>query len=233
MANVLIIEDNPDLAFGLVNNLEIDGHRVELVQDGALGLERAKRLHPDLVILDLMLPGLNGYGVLKGLRDAGLQTPVLILSARSEEADKLRGFRYGADDYVTKPFSLLELLARIEALLRRGAAGVPPGDEPAPGVHHFGDVEVDTETRVVRKAGVEVALSPKEYELLAALLEVNGKVVSRSELLNRVWGYRAAVTILSRTVDTHILELRRRLEDDPANPRHILTIRKAGYRLQT
>ncbi len=120
MSNVLIIEDNPDLAFGLVNNLEIEGHHVELVEDGALGLERARQTRPDLVILDLMLPGLNGYEVLKGLRTAGMVTPVLILSARGEEADKLRGFRYGADDYVTKPFSLLEMLARVAALLRRG-----------------------------------------------------------------------------------------------------------------
>jgi two-component system alkaline phosphatase synthesis response regulator PhoP len=228
MANVLIIEDNPDLAFGLVNNLEIEGHHVELVEDGALGLERARAAPPDLVILDLMLPGLNGYGVLKGLRDAGLQTPVLILSARGEEADKVRGFRYGADDYVTKPFSLLEMLGRVEALLRRGRAAVaaPRADDIA----RFGDVEVDRATRTVRKAGREVTLTPKAYELLAALLELNGKVVSRSELLRIVWGFRGAV--ISRTVDTHMVELRRKLEDDPANPSHILTVRKAGYRLE-
>ncbi len=231
MANVLIIEDNPDLAFGLVNNLEIEGHHVELVEDGALGLERARQTRPDLVILDLMLPGLNGYGVLKGLRDAGIQTPVLILSARGEEADKLRGFRYGADDYVTKPFSLLEMLARVEALLRRGrpAEPAPDGDE-RPSVYRFGQVEVDTATRAVRRTGEEVPLSPKAYELLCALIELDGKIASRYELLRRVWGYRAAV--MSRTVDTHVAELRRKLEDDPANPRHILTIRKAGYRLQ-
>ncbi|HEX9108434.1 MAG TPA: response regulator transcription factor [Longimicrobiales bacterium] len=228
MSTVLIIEDNPDLAFGLVNNLEIDGHHVELVQDGAQGLERARTLRPDLVILDLMLPGLNGYEVLKRLREAGMQTPVLILSARSEEADKLRGFRYGADDYVTKPFSLLEMLARVDALLRRGRANGSTAQTGA--VRRFGDVEVDTATHSVRKAGAEVALSPKAYELLAALLELDGKVVSRSDLLKRVWGFRTAV--MSRTVDTHIVELRRKLEDDPANPRHILTIRKTGYRLQ-
>ncbi len=131
MSTVLIIEDNPDLAFGLVNNLEIDGHHVELVQDGAQGLERVRTLRPDLVILDLMLPGLNGYEVLKRLREGGVQTPVLILSARSEEADKLRGFRYGADDYVTKPFSLLEMLARVDALLRRARAAAGPRPAPA------------------------------------------------------------------------------------------------------
>ena len=230
MSNVLIIEDNPDLAFGLVNNLEIEGHRVELVEDGALGLERARHTLPDLVILDLMLPGLNGYQVLKGLRDAGLHTPVLILSARGEEADKLRGFRYGADDYVTKPFSLLEMLARIEALLRRARPPATTLDETGSRARTFGDVVVDDATRTVRKGGTEVQLSPKAYELLGTLLELNGHVISRGDLLRRVWGFRGAV--MSRTVDTHILELRRKLEDDPANPHHILTVRKAGYRLQ-
>src|SRR5512146_2637977 len=230
MSTILIVEDNPDLAFGLVNNLEIEGHHIELVQDGLLGLERARALQPDLVILDLMLPGMNGYEVLKRLRESGMQTPVLILSARSEEADKLRGFRYGADDYVTKPFSLLEMLARVDALLRRSRAEAPAMDGDSPTTHRFGDVEVDTATHSVRKRGAEVALSPKAYELLAALLELNGKVVSRSDLLKRVWGFRTAV--MSRTVDTHIVELRRKLEDDPANPRHILTVRKTGYRLQ-
>jgi len=204
---------------------------VELVEDGALGLDRAKETRPDLVILDLMLPGLNGYGVLKGLRDAGMQTPVLILSARGEEADKVRGFRYGADDYVTKPFSLLEMLARVEALLRRSRTAPAAGEpEERPSLHRFGDVEVDTDTRMVRRQGTEVQLSFKAYELLCALIDLDGKVASRHDLLRKVWGYRAAV--MSRTVDTHVAELRRKLEHDPANPRYILTIRKAGYRLQ-
>ena len=168
--------------------------------------------------------------VLKRLRESGMQTPVLILSARSEEADKLRGFRYGADDYVTKPFSLLEMLARVDALLRRARADGGAGAAEAASSRRFGDVEVDMATHSVRKGGAEVTLSPKAYELLAALLELNGKVVSRSDLLKRVWGFRTAV--MSRTVDTHIVELRRKLEDDPSNPRHILTIRKTGYRLQ-
>ncbi len=230
MSNILVIEDNPDLAFGLANNLEIEGHQVELISDGLLGLERAKQARPDLLILDLMLPGLNGYGVLKGVRDAGLHTSVLILSARGEEADKLRGFRYGADDYVTKPFSLLELLARVEALLRRGSTSAARAAEELPSVYRFGDVEVDTAARSVRRAGQEVSLSPKAYDLLCALIQLEGKLASRHELLRKVWGYRTAV--MSRTVDTHVAELRRKLEEDPANPRHILTIRKAGYRLQ-
>jgi DNA-binding response OmpR family regulator len=227
MAKILIVEDNPDLAFGLINNLEIEGHDVELVEDGALGLARALETQPDLVVLDLMLPGLNGYGVLKGLREAGMQVPVLILSARGEEADKLRGFRFGADDYVTKPFSLLELLARVDALLRRSRAAA---EARAHGVERFGDVEVVATTRSVRKRGEEVSLPPKAYDLLTALIERRGEVISRMELLRTVWGYRAAV--MTRTVDTHIAELRRKLEDDPSNPRYIITVRKAGYRLE-
>lgn len=230
MATILIIEDNPDLAFGLINNLEIEGHAVELVTNGADGLRRARTLKPDLVVLDLMLPGLNGYGVLKGLREAQMQTPVLILSARGEEADKLRGFRYGADDYVTKPFSLLELLARVDALLRRSRAGGVP-DAAAAEVERFGDVEVVLSTRSVRKRGHEVSLPPKAYDLLVALLERRGKVTSRMELLRAVWGHRVAV--MTRTVDTHVVELRRKLEDDPANPRYIITVRKSGYRIDT
>ncbi|HET9986835.1 MAG TPA: response regulator transcription factor [Longimicrobiales bacterium] len=230
MATILIIEDNPDLAFGLINNLEIEGHAVELVTNGADGLRRARTLKPDLVVLDLMLPGLNGYGVLKGLREAQMQTPVLILSARGEEADKLRGFRYGADDYVTKPFSLLELLARVDALLRRSRAGAV-ADAAAAEVERFGDVEVVLSTRSVRKRGQEVSLPPKAYDLLVALLERRGKVTSRMELLRAVWGHRVAV--MTRTVDTHVAELRRKLEDDPANPRYIITVRKSGYRIDT
>ncbi len=229
MAKVLIIEDNPDLAFGLINNLEIEGYRVELVEDGARGLARAIETEPDLIILDVMLPSLNGYGVLRSLREEGLQTPVLILSARGEEADKLRGFRFGADDYVTKPFSLLELLARVDALMRRARASAESAEVEAPRVERFGDVEVDTASHAVRKGGVEVALTPKAYDLLLALLRRRGRVASRVELQKEVWGHRGLVT--SRTVDTHVVELRRKLEDDASSPRHILTVRKAGYRL--
>jgi DNA-binding response OmpR family regulator len=154
--------------------------------------------------------------------------PVLILTARGEEADKVRGFRLGADDYVTKPFGVLELLARVEALLRRAA---PPSPAvPTSTVEQFGDVAVDVASRLVVRRGEPVSLAPKEFDLLLALLRRRGAVVSRLELMKEVWGYRAAV--VSRTVDTHVSELRRKLEDDPARPRHLLTVRKAGYRLQ-
>jgi two-component system alkaline phosphatase synthesis response regulator PhoP len=227
VSRILVVEDNRDLAYGLRNNLEIEGYEVDVVSDGASGLVAAQSRPPDLVILDLMLPGMDGFRVLRTLRQDGATTPVLILTAKGEEADKVRGLRLGADDYVTKPFGLLELLARVEALLRR-ARGPSPG--PAPRVERFGDVEVDTSTRGVRRHGRSVDLAPKEYELLLALLRARGSVLSRLDLMREVWGYSAAV--VTRTVDTHVAELRRKLEDDPASPRHILTVRKAGYRLQ-
>jgi DNA-binding response OmpR family regulator len=225
MTRVLIVEDNHDLALGLRNNLEIEGYTVDVADDGPSGLAAARRMRPDLVLLDLMLPGMDGYRVLRQLRDDGLTMPVLILTAMGEEVDKVRGFRFGADDYVTKPFGVLELLARIEALLRR----TRPAGAAAHGVERFGDVEVDQATRSVRRAGQDVPVTPMEFDLLVALLRRRGAVASRLELLKEVWGYSSAV--LSRTVDTHIGELRRKLEPDPSAPRHILTVRKAGYRL--
>ncbi len=229
MTRILLIEDNADLAFGLRNNLEIEGYEVEVCGDGASGLERARRSRPDLVILDLMLPGLDGFRVLKAMRQDELAMPVLILTARGEEADKVRGLKLGADDYVTKPFGVLEILARVEALLRRSPA--LPGARPAaPRVERFGDVEIDLSARTVTRSGAAVEVAPKEYELLVALVRRRGAVVSRLELMREVWGYSDSV--ISRTVDTHVAELRRKLEEDAAVPRHILTVRKVGYRLK-
>ena len=224
MKRVLVVEDNADLAFGLRNNLEIEGYEVAVAQDGATGLERAAAWRPDLMILDLMLPGTDGFRVLRALREGGERMPVLILTARDAEADKVRGLKLGADDYVTKPFGVLELLARVEALLRRG--------RPAASAEsvRFGEVELDEGTRTVRRRGAEVALSPKEFDLLRALCARQGAVITRADLMKEVWGYQA--DILSRTVDTHIAELRRKLEEHPGSPKHILTVRKAGYRLQ-
>jgi DNA-binding response OmpR family regulator len=227
VTRILVVEDNPDLAYGLRNNLEIEGYQVDVVEDGNVGLARAREAGPDLMILDLMLPGMDGYRVLKTLRDEGRQMPILILTARGEEADKVRGLRLGADDYVTKPFGVLELLARVEALLRRTAQ--LGGDGAAP-PERFGAVEVIPASRSVLREGRAVALTPKEFDLLLALVRRRGAVASRMELLTEVWGYSAAV--LSRTVDTHVAELRRKLEADPAAPHHILTVRKAGYRLE-
>jgi DNA-binding response OmpR family regulator len=226
MTRVLIVEDNHDLAFGLRNNLEIEGYAVDVAPDGPSGLASARQTHPDLIVLDLMLPGMDGYRVLRQLRADGLTMPVLILTARGEEADKVLGFRLGADDYVTKPFGVLELLARVEALLRRSRPAAPG---PAASVDRFGDVEVDASTRTVTRAGQPVPLTPMEFDLLVALLQRGGAVASRLELLTEVWGHSSAV--MTRTVDTHIGELRRKLEADPSTPKHILTVRKSGYRL--
>ncbi|PYO75649.1 MAG: DNA-binding response regulator, partial [Gemmatimonadetes bacterium] len=195
MKRILVVEDNPDLAYGLRNNLEIEGYDVDVVEDGTQGLARARSGGPDLIILDLMLPGMDGYRVLRALRDEGRRMPILILTARGEEADKVRGLRLGADDYVTKPFGVLELLARVEALLRRTA---PPGDGAGP-PERFGVIEVIPASRSVLKNGKTVPLTPKEFDLLLALIHRDGAVATRMELLTEVWGYSAAV--LSRTVD--------------------------------
>jgi DNA-binding response OmpR family regulator len=220
---ILIVEDNPDLAFGLRNNLEIEGYEVRWADDGPKGVAEVKAWKPDLVILDLMLPGMDGFRVLRTVRDAGFVNPVLMLTARGEEHDKVMGLRSGADDYVTKPFGVLEVLARVEALLRRGASA------PARGASGFGDVRVDRAARQVTRGDEIVSLAPMEYELLLALLDNAGAVVTRTDLMRTVWGYDAS--IVSRTVDTHVMELRRKLEKDPGEPKHILTVRKAGYRL--
>jgi DNA-binding response OmpR family regulator len=227
LITILIVEDNADLAYGLRNNLEIEGYDVEVAGDGQAGLAAVRARRPDLVILDLMLPKLDGYRVLKTLRDEGHDMPVLILTAHGQEADKVRGFRLGADDYVTKPFGLLELMARVGALIRRTSRRTPVA---AGAREAFGAIEVDPSTRTVTRAGDPVPLTPMEFDLLLALVRRRGAVASRLELLQEVWGHSSAV--LTRTVDTHIAELRRKLEGDPGAPRHILTVRKAGYRLE-
>jgi DNA-binding response OmpR family regulator len=229
MTKILLVEDSPDLAYGLATSLEIEGYQVEVADDGRKGLDRAKALRPDLVILDLMIPQIDGYKVLKLMRESGLDTPVLILTARGAETDKVLGFRLGADDYVTKPFGLSELLARVQAILRR-AKGNDRADGSRPAVERFGTVEVNPASRVVTKDGVQVPLTPKALDLLLALLKRNGAVASRIELLREVWGHQADV--VTRTVDIHVAELRRKLEDDASEPRHIITVWKAGYRLE-
>src|ERR1700741_4879280 len=228
MSRILVVEDNANLAYGLSTSLELEGHKVTVARDGAEGLRAARDQAPDLVILDLMLPEMDGYRVLKTLREEGREVPVLILTARGAESDKVLGFRLGADDYVTKPFGLLELLARVAALLRR-AARPSTGDAAEPGVATLGEIEVSPAQRAVRRRGEEVPLTPKEFDLLMALVRRKGTVAGRLELLAEVWGHRAAV--MTRTVDMHVAQLRRKLEDDPADPRHIVTVWKAGYRL--
>jgi two-component system alkaline phosphatase synthesis response regulator PhoP len=232
MPRILVVEDNEDLAFGLRTVLEFEGYEVEVATEGEAALASARAVAPDLMILDIMLPEKSGFDVLRELRGSGQRFPVLILTARSQESDVVLGFDFGADDYVTKPFSTAELLARVRALLRRVPAAGTPGIEgtTGAGVLRFGDVEVSPSTRTVRRGGELVEMTPKEFDLLVALLERRGAVASRQELLKEVWGYGNA-EINTRTVDVHLSELRRKLEEDPSNPRFILTVRKAGYRL--
>ena len=229
MTRVLVIEDSHDLAEGLRYNLELEGYAVKVADDGNAGLSLAREWDPDLVILDLMLPGMDGYQVLRSIRGDGRQTPVLILSARGEESDKVRGFQLDADQYVTKPFGLIELLERVKSLLRRRRARTEaPESEAGVGTIAFGDVRIDPASRTVTRAGEAVSLTPKAYELMMALIKRKGAVATRVELLREVWDHRAIV--LTRTVDSHMAELRKKLEHDPADPKHFITIWKVGYR---
>ena len=228
---ILIIEDNRNLARGLKHNLAVDGHEVDVAYAGEPGLAHARehRHELDLILLDVMIPKPDGFEVLRALREEGVDVPVIVLTARGAEDDRLRGLRLGADDYVTKPFSVLELLARVDAVRRRTVRGRHETTTDATRVLTIRDVRIDTATRVVTRANQPVALRPLEYELLLALARRRGHIASRRELLEAVWGYGRGV--VSRTVDTHIRQLRQKLEDDADAPRLILTVRKAGYRL--
>jgi DNA-binding response OmpR family regulator len=224
-SRILLVEDNADLASGIEYNLKLEGYDVRVIGDGRSALQEFETWNPDLVLLDLMLPSLDGFEVLRTMRAGGRRTPVIILSARAEEADKVRGFRLDADQYVTKPFGVLELLERVASTLRR-SSGRPDAASP---VIEFGNVRIDIARRIVTKSGAPVQLSPKAFELLLALVRRDGAVAPRDDLLREVWGYGAEV--VSRTVDTHVAELRRGIEDNPAEPRHIATVWKVGYRL--
>jgi DNA-binding response OmpR family regulator len=226
MPLMLIIEDNADLSFGLRRTFEGEGYQVESAADGQTGFALACERKPSVIILDLMLPGaFDGFRTLKGIRQAGVRAPVLILTARGEEADKVHGLRLGADDYVTKPFGLSELIARVEALLRRGGHG---GSGSPEGSYAFSDIQIDPDGHIVTKGSRRVPLTPREFDLLLALVRQPGIALTRVALLREVWGHTADV--LTRTVDIHIGELRKKLEEDPAAPRHIVTVWKTGYR---
>ncbi len=227
MARILVVEDNASLAEGIAYNLRHEHHEARIAENGRTGLQLAREWQPDLVILDLMLPEMDGYDVLAAIRKDGNRVPVIILTARGEEADKVRGFRLDADQYVTKPFGVLELLERVGALLRRSAGRSALASDDC---IRFADVVVDTAARTVRRGDQLCTLTPKAFELLLALIRRDGAVVTRQELLKEVWGYGAFV--LSRTVDSHVAELRRKLEVDPARPKHILTVWKVGYRFE-
>jgi DNA-binding response OmpR family regulator len=223
---VLVVEDDPSIAIGLRINLESEGYVVNLAEDGEAGLEMARRLDPDLIVLDLMLPKRNGLEVLHELRAEGRTMPIIILSAKAGEMDKVAGLELGAEDYVAKPFSLAELLARVRAALRRGHAAPPP-EQRRPGIM-FGDVEVDVAARNVKRAGEPVEMTAREFDVLVCLVNERGRVLSRDDIFRRVWGPKHHGT--PRTVDNFIQQLRAKLEVDPQEPAYIQTVRGVGYR---
>ncbi|HKZ08554.1 MAG TPA: response regulator transcription factor [Methylomirabilota bacterium] len=224
MPRILIVDDEPEMVRGLEDNLRFEGYQTLTAGDGERALALAVSEAPDLIVLDLMLPGQSGWDVCQALRQRGLDIPIIMLTARGEEADQVRGLELGADDYVTKPFSLRELLARIRAVLRR------PGPRRTAERFTFGDAGLEPRTRRAFKAGREVVLTRKEFELLRYLVEHPAEILTRERLLNEVWGYDRFPT--TRTVDTHVLRLRQKFETDPERPAHILTVHGQGYRFE-
>jgi DNA-binding response OmpR family regulator len=223
MPKILIVEDDRDIAFGLEEDLARHGHQVETVGDGEQAVRRGREGGWDLIILDLMLPRKDGFEVCRELRQAGLRTPIIMLTAKTHEAEKILGLELGADDYITKPFSPRELRARIQAVLRRVT-------EKSIGVYRFGDCEVNFDRGEVRRSGVPINLSALEFRLLTAFVRHRGRVLSRDQLIDAAWGSETIVT--DRVVDTHILNLRKKVEPVPAKPRYIRSVRGLGYRFE-
>jgi DNA-binding response OmpR family regulator len=223
MKKILIVEDEKDMVTGLKFNLEARDYAVIAAYDGEAGYQKALKEKPDLVLLDLMLPKRNGYEVCKSLKQEIPELPIIILTAKSQEAEIVTGLELGADDYITKPFSVLELLARIKAVLRRAQSG-----SQVPEVYRSGDLEIDFRKYSTRKKGQSLTLSPREYEILKYFIERRGEIVSREDLLNQVWGYESYPN--TRTVDAHIAKLRQKIEDKPEEPEHIITIHGTGYK---
>jgi DNA-binding response OmpR family regulator len=223
MTRILVVEDEPGIALGLRNDLTLEGYDVEVANDGENAYNRAREVQFDLILLDVMLPKKDGFAVARDLRRAGIKTPIILLTARAQEAEKVLGLELGADDYVTKPFSPMELCARIKAVLRRSSTERPQR-------YSFGKVEVDFARGVARRGKTEVSLTALEFKVLGALIEARGRFLSRDQLIERVWGH--GVSITDRVVDNHIMNLRRKLEDKPAEPRYIISVRGLGYRFE-
>jgi len=223
---VLVVEDDEAMAVALRDGFAYEGYDVEVARDGEAGLRLATETSPDLMILDVMLPKMNGLEVCKRLRGDGSRLPIIMLTARGQEIDKVLGLKLGADDYVTKPFSFLELMARVEAVLRRCAAD--RGSRPTLGTQCFGDLIVNFDRYEASKGGRPVELTPREFQLLAYCVEHTGEVLSRERLLDAVWGYDTIP--FTRTVDTHVAKLRKKIEDEPSNPRLLITVHRLGYK---
>lgn len=224
MKRILIIEDEKDLVTGLKFNLEARDYEVSAAYDGETGYGKAINEHPDLVILDLMLPKLNGFEVCKRLKKEVPGIPIIMLTAKSQESEIVTGLELGADDYITKPFSVLELVARIKTVLRRVQ---PQSKEPE--IYKFGDLEINFKKYVARKKGKSLKLSPREFEMLQYFIKKRGEIISRDDLLNQIWGYDSFPN--TRTVDAHIAKLRQRIEDKPKDPKFIITVHGLGYKL--
>jgi len=223
MTKILIVEDEPAIALGLRNDLKLEGYSVEVAGDGETAASRAKEIAFDLILLDVMLPRKDGFSVCRDLRRSGVKTPIILLTARTQEMDKVMGLELGADDYVTKPFSPLELCARIKAVLRRTSG-------EATARYRFGNIDVDFDACVVRRKGAAVDLTPLEFKVLSALIHARGRLLTRDQLIAEVWGH--GVSITDRVVDNHIMNLRRKLEENPAQPRYLVSARGLGYRFE-
>jgi DNA-binding response OmpR family regulator len=226
---VLVVEDDISIALGLRINLEAEGYRVLVAEDGERGLDLARTESPDLLVLDVMLPKMNGFEVLQALRREGRTMPIIILSARSAEIDKVTGLELGAEDYVAKPFSLAELLARVKAALRRAPMAPPPSARRA-ATFTFGDAVVDLDARTVARGGADVDMTATEFDVLLCFVENAGRALSRDVIFQRVWGPNHHGT--PRTIDNFVQQLRAKLEPDPQSPRHFLTVRGVGYRFE-
>ena len=222
MPNILIVEDEADIALGLAGDLKVEGYSVEVVRDGETAAERGRDPRWHLILLDVMLPRKDGFDVCRELRRAGVRTPIILLTARTQEAEKLLGFEHGADDYVTKPFSPRELRARIAAVMRRGHGA------EAPASYAFGDVEVNFARAEVRRKGRVVDITPLELTLLETFIARRGRVLSRDQLLDAAWP--AGVHVTDRAVDAHVVHLRKKIEPRPAYPTYIVSVRGRGYR---
>ena len=223
MKRILVVEDEPGIAFGLQLDLKTEGYDVEIESDGEKALHRAQKDAFDLILLDVMLPGKDGFEVCRELRRGGSKTPIILLTAKAQEAEKVMGLDLGADDYVTKPFSPRELRARVKAALRRTA-------ESEPETYRFGDSEVDFARCEVRRAGKPVEMTALEFKLLAAFVRNPGRVLSREQLLDQVWGRGTFVT--DRVVDNHVVTLRKKIEPEPARPQYLVSVRGMGYRFE-
>lgn len=221
MTKILVVEDEPGIALGLEEDLKLEGYEVEVAGDGDAALSRARQSSYDLILLDIMLPKRDGFQVCRELRRSGVNTPIIFLTARVQDAEKVLGLKLGADDYVTKPFSPMELCARVQAVLRRSQAA-------APEIYRFGGMEVDFTRAQLRRGGQAVDLTPIEFKMLAAFVRSRGRILTREQIMDKVWP--PGVFCTDRVVDTHLSNLRKKIEDDPARPKFLISVRGLGYR---